>query len=169
MAGYANAKGNMGLLRKNYKAHVANGELVIGSEFQMTFVSEDQRLTTMIRTTQVPELKRQEIEDVGQGGIMFRQQGAFMNAGQINVTCVENLDGSLYKMIRDCVVNKKHIDVEVKLITESKGTPVKYHEYDLYDCSIGCEALDLSTEDNTVLLKPNLLVTYNWFEPEAGR
>lgn len=170
MSGLKNAKGDVGMLRNSYKKRIAAGEMVLGSEFKMSFLGQNQLLEVMVRTTQTPEYKRQEVEDFGPMGMGINQQGPLINKGQITVTCVEDLNGSVMEFVRDCVVNKKHVDIELQQTPESLGGSAPdalIHK--MFDCTIGSEAVDLSTEDNTVLVKPSLLINYNWAEPESGR
>lgn len=170
MSGLANAKGDVGMLRNSYKKRVAAGEMVLGSEFELRFIAQDKILSVLVRTTQVPEYKRQEVEDFGPMGLGFTQQGPLINKGQIAVSCVEDLTGSVMKFVRDSVVNKTHINIELHQTPESlggKSPDPLIHK--MYDCTVGCDAVDLSTEDNTVMIKPNLLINYNWAEPEYGR
>ena len=165
-----NATGDIGLLRDSHKRSIAIGELPLGSEFVMEFIDAPSELKVKIRTTQIPEIKRQIVEDTGHMGLAHRQFGPVINSGEISVTLVDDLDGKTMSFVRDLVVNKKAIDIEIRIAPESKGgQSTNAQRFKLSGCLVGSDAIDLSTEDNTVAYKPTLTIVYQWVEMEEGR
>lgn len=167
MAGHSNAVGRKGFLKKKYEANKAQGEKLNGSEYKMTFPGYP-NLETLIRTAQIPMMQREDVEDFGPNGVKFSQYGPLTNSGEIQVQCVETLTGEVCKMVVDVVANKKYLDISLQASAESlAGDAVAAHKFELLDCRIAMDQVDLSTEDVTTLVRPSLRIIYNWVDNEA--
>ncbi|MGL5294174.1 MAG: hypothetical protein ACRC9V_10490 [Aeromonas sp.] len=144
---------------------MAAGEKLNSAEFEMV-IDGYSNLSVLIRSTQIPAMGRSEIEDFGPQGLKFIQQGVLENSGEITVTAVETLNGEVLEAIYSIVVNKKYVNLEIKPTPESlNGGAPRGTAWRLENCKIRCEAIDLSTEDVTALVKPSMTITYNWKEP----
>lgn len=164
MAGHANAVGNTAFLKQQYVANRSMGEKLNGSEFKMTIIGQEQ-LSVLFRTTQFPERTREDVEDFGPNGMKFSQHGPIRNSGEMQCQSVETLDGQMLAFIKDAVKNKKYFDVRVEATPESLGgNAPDALKVNLYDCKIYVDNTDLSTEDVTALVRPNLRIVYNFIE-----
>lgn len=167
MPGHQNTIGRKGYLKKKYESNKAAGEKLGGTEFSMNF-PEYPNISVLVRTTQIPMMQREDVEDYGPNGMKFSQYGPLTNSGEIQVQCVETITGEVCKMIVDVVANKKYQDITLQAAAESlSGEAVSAHKFEMLDCKIACDQIDLSTEDVTVLVRPSLRITYNWVDNEA--
>lgn len=164
MSGHFNARGDVGFLKENFNRNLGAGEKLIGSEFWMD-IHGYKNISVLIRATQIPEMARQDVEDVGPMGLTFNQHGTLKNNGEITVSCVETLEGAVSAAVIDMVRNKKYVDITIRATPESlSGVSSPSLIRKLGHCKIYCEAIDLATEDNTALVKPSLRIVYNWVE-----
>jgi len=164
MAGHSNAVGNAAYLKTQYTANKSMGEKLIGSEFKMTIVGEEE-LSALIRTAQLPERTREDVEDYGPNGMKFNQHGPIRNSGEMPCQCVETITGKMLQFIKDAVNNKSYFDVIVAAASESLGgIAPDALTVTLSDCKIYVDGVDLSYEDVTALVRPNLRIVYNFIE-----
>lgn len=161
-AGAFNAKGNMNYLKQKFNKNFLAGEKAMGFEFEMTF-KEYPLLSVLIRSTQYPAMGRSDVEDFGQMGLGFIQNGALENKGEIAVVCAETITGPVIQMLRECVREKKMVTVTIKATPESTlGLPPSAHMFKLSHCKIRSDAIDLATEDTAAIVKPSITLQYNW-------
>lgn len=164
MAGHSNAVGNAAYLKTQYTANKSMGEKLNGSEFLLTIV-DNENLSALIRTAQLPERTREDVEDYGPNGMKFNQHGPIRNSGEMPCQCVETIKGDMLAFIKDAVNNKSYFDVIVAAAPESLGGVAPDSlSVTLYDCKIYVDGTDLSTEDVTALVRPNLRIVYNFIE-----
>lgn len=162
--GHENTKGNVGFLKSQYTKNKAAGEKAMAFEFQTKFLGYDD-LTVLVRSAQLPAMGRSDVEDYGPLGLMFVQHGALENSGEVTVTVVETIKGVALKHIRDIVLNKKYVDIEVSLTPESTGgAPGAEQTRLLRDCKIRCDVVELSTEDTAAIVKPTMTIRYNFID-----
>ncbi|HBM2815621.1 TPA: baseplate protein [Enterobacter hormaechei subsp. xiangfangensis] len=163
MAGFKDSKGNLTFLKKRYDQNKAAGEKLVGSDYWMV-INGHHDMSILIRTAQIPEIAREDVEDFAPSGMKFSQYGAYRNSGEINITIQETLTGAVLKMIKNAVINKELVDIELFLAPESLGgegnTPICRME----DCKLNSDAVDLSAEDVTALVRPSVRVVYNWHD-----
>ena len=165
MPGHSNSKGNIGFLKGKYQKNMAAGEKLSSAEFEMD-VEGYPNLSVLVRSSQIPAIGRAEIEDFGPNGLKFYQQGPYENAGEITVTAVETIKGDVVHDLYDIVINKKYVNLTLKPTPESlAGGSPKGTAWRMEDCKLRCDAIDMSTEDVTSLVKPSITVAYNWKEP----
>lgn len=164
MAGHSNAVGNAAYLKTQYTANKSMGEKLNGSEFMLAIVGKE-NLSALIRTAQFPERTREDVEDYGPNGMKFNQHGPLRNSGEMACQCVETIRGDLLAFIKDAVNTKSYFDVTVSAAPESLGgVAPDALSVTLYDCKIYVDGTDLSTEDVTALVRPNLRIVYNFIE-----
>jgi hypothetical protein len=144
------------MLRHSYKKFLALGDKAIGADFTMK-IAEYPELEYLVQAVQIPKLGRELIEGFGPRGVKFNHQGRPENAGETTVTFVETLSGKLYTAIRDWVVNKRYLDVEITL----GGDDMEGFGLTLRESWLVLDAADLSVEDAT-LVKPAGTLYYNW-------
>ncbi|EFI7210200.1 baseplate protein, partial [Escherichia coli] len=72
MSGFANTKADIAFLKSRLNKNLAAGEKLIGSEFWMT-IKGYEKLSVLVRTTQLPEMTREDVEDYGPGGMKINQ------------------------------------------------------------------------------------------------
>ena len=162
MSGPYNAKGNTKFLKQKFNKNIAAGEKMMGTEFEMK-IKEYPDLTVLIRSTQFPAMGRSDIEDYGQMGMGFVQNGVLENKGEIAVTVVETITGRVLEMLRKVVRNKEYLTITIEATPESTiGKGAKSHYFKLEHTKIRSDAIDLSTEDTSALVKPSLTLQYNW-------
>lgn len=165
MPGHSNAKGNTSYVKQKFLKNIAAGEKLSGAEFDVAFDGYDD-LSVLVRTTQIPALGRADVEDFGPNGLKFVQQGPLENSGQVTMMCVETIKGVTLKALTDMVLNKKYVNITIKPTPESLGGGVPAGTgWRLEHCLIRMDNVDLSTEDVTAIVKPNITITYNWKEP----
>ena len=164
MPGHANAVGNVAFLKEQYIANRSMGEKLNGSEFKLTIIGAE-HLSVLFRTTQFPERTREDVEDFGPNGMKFNQHGPVRNWGEMPCQVVETIQGPVLKFIVDAVKSKSYFDVRVEATPESLGgkSPDSL-KVNLYDCKIYMDGTDLSTEDVTAMVRPNLRIIYNYIE-----
>ncbi|EFH8163161.1 baseplate protein [Escherichia coli] len=162
--GHFNSRGNVGYLKEKYDRNRMAGEKLIGAEFELT-IRGYANLSILVRTTQYPEMARQDVEDTGPMGLLFNQHGVLKNSGEIQVQCVETITGEVAAMVIEIVKTKKYVDMTIKSTPESlSGSGAASLIRELSDCKIYCDQVDLATEDNTALVRPGLRIVYNWVQ-----
>lgn len=80
--GHNNTKGNRKFIKGRYTANAAKGERLVSSEFQLTFAGYED-ISVLVRTSQIPEMTREDVEDYGPNGVKFNQHGPIRNSGEI--------------------------------------------------------------------------------------
>ena len=163
-----NAKGNVKLLKQAFTKHVAMGEGVISSDFEMT-ISGMENLTTLVQAAQIPPFGREEIETFGPMGVQFYQQAGYNNAGEMPVTFKEVISGPVLEAIRNSIAEKQYLEITMKLIGESIPDGVEPLKFRMSECFIKLDGVDLSVEDRTALVKPAGTIRYNWSELLSGK
>ncbi|GAB1077447.1 MULTISPECIES: baseplate protein [Shewanella] len=162
--GHDNAKGNIGFLKSQYTRNKSAGEKALAFEFLTKFIGYDE-LSVLVRSAQLPATGRTDVEDYGPMGLMFVQHGALENSGEITLMVAETIKGVALKHIRDIVLNKKYVDIEISLTPESTGgKPGQEQTRLLRDCKIRSDVIELSTEDQAAIVKPTITVRYNWID-----
>ncbi|WP_413113440.1 hypothetical protein [Thaumasiovibrio sp. DFM-14] len=162
--GHWNTLGNATFLKAQFTRNLAAGEKLIGSEFELSF-DEYPELTVMVRSAQMPQMARHNVEDFGAMGLGFEQHGTLENKGEITVSCVETIQGDVYKALREMVKDKKYVTVTMRATPESQaGISPAALKFKLQHCKIRVDATDFSTEDTTALVKPSITITYNWVD-----
>ncbi|WP_251984762.1 hypothetical protein [Escherichia coli] len=68
--GHNNTKGNRKFIKGRYTANAAKGERLVSSEFQLTFAGHED-ISVLVRTSQIPEMTREDVEDYGPNGVKF--------------------------------------------------------------------------------------------------
>ncbi|EKD3007450.1 baseplate protein, partial [Escherichia coli] len=68
MSGFANTKADMAFLKSRFNKNLAAGEKLIGSEYWMT-IKGYEHLSVLVRTAQLPEMTREDVEDYAPGGM----------------------------------------------------------------------------------------------------
>ena len=165
MAGHENARGNMTLLTSAYTKNRNMGEKSMAFEFKLRFRGYSD-LWILVRSAQIPAMGRSDVEDYGPFGLLFVQHGALENSGEVAVTCVETIRGHVVRDLQDIIFNKKYVDIDLELSSESNGgVPMTGQSYQMLDCKLRSEAIDLSTEDTAALIKPSITLRYNWVNP----
>lgn len=163
-SGHFNSRGNVGFLREKYDRNRLAGEKLIGAEFEMNFEGY-QNLGVLVRSTQMPEMARQDVEDVGPMGLLFNQHGSLKNSGEIQVQCVETITGAVSAMVIALVKTKNYVNITIKASPESlSGAAPASLVRRMSDCKIYCDQVDMSTEDNAALVRPSLRIVYNWVD-----
>ncbi|WP_142971367.1 baseplate protein [Enterobacter hormaechei] len=163
MSGFANTKADTAFLKSRFNKNVAAGEKLIGSEFWMTFKGYE-NLSILVRSTQIPEMTREDVEDFGPGGMKFNQHGTLRNSGEYQVTCAETIEGTVLAAVKELVYGKKYIEVTVQAAAESNSGDHKGLIRTFSHCKIYSDAIDFSSEDVTTVVRPTLRVVYNWVE-----
>jgi len=161
MSNIANVAGNIGNINKSYKKLLSLGEGAKGDDFRMT-IEEYPDLEFLVQATQLPEIKREMIESYGPHGVKFNQQGKFNNAGDMTITFKEVITGEVYACLAEIVKEKKYVEIKLGLLGESQPESVPGTTCLMSDCWIEIDALDLSVEDGTTLVKPSGTIHYNW-------
>lgn len=163
MSGFANTKADTAFLKSRFNKNIAAGEKLVGAEYWMTFKGYD-NLSILVRSTQIPEMTREDVEDFGPGGMKFNQHGTLRNSGEFQVTCAETIDGTVLAAVKDLVYGKKYIEATVQAAAESNSGDHKGLIRTFSHCKIYSDAVDFSSEDVTTVVRPTLRVVYNWVE-----
>ena len=161
MPNISNVQQNVPLVKNSYKNLVSMGEGAKGDDFRMT-IEDYSDLEYLVQSTQLPALKREMIESKGPHGVMFNQQGNFMNAQDITITFKEVITGAALEALRDWVKEKKYLQVTLALISESLPESNIANSVVLEDAWIEIDAVDLSVDDTTTLVKPSGTIHGNW-------
>ena len=153
--GHNNTKGNRKFIKGRYTANAAKGERLVSSEFQLTFAGH--------------EVTREDVEDYGPNGVKFNQHGPIRNSGEIQVQCVETIEGDILQFIKDRIAEKDYVDITMAATPESKSSGVNAvtkaaTTIEMLDCKIYSDAIDFSTEDVTAAVRPSLRIVYNWID-----
>jgi hypothetical protein len=109
-------------------------------------------------------MAREDVEDFAPSGMKFSQYGPIRNSGEIALTAQETLSGAVLKMVKNAVINKEMVDIDFYLAPESMGGEGNEPIARLEDCKLNTDAVDMSAEDVTALVRPNIRVVYNWHE-----
>jgi len=163
MAGFTNSKANKGYLRKRFNQSVAAGERLVGADYWMV-IRGYENLSILIRTTQLGEFTREDVEDFVPSGVKINQHGVFRNQGEFQFQCAETISGEVLKAVKEWVMEKVYIDIDIYLATESnggeQGKPIRSYEM----VKLYCDAVDLASEDVTVVVRPSMRAVFNWQE-----
>ena len=163
MSGFSNTKADMGFLKKRLNQSLAAGEKLVGSEFWMRIKGYD-NLSILIRTAQIPEMTREDVEDFAPSGIKINQHGPVRNSGEIQVTCAETIKGDVFKAVRQMVYGKEYVDIELQAAAESNSGSDGGITRKLLHCKVYSDAIDFGSEDVTTVVRPTLRIVYNWAE-----
>lgn len=90
--GHSNTKGNKKFLKGRYTAHVAKGERLVSAEFQLTFRGH-KHLSVLVRTAQIPEMTREDVEDYGPNGIKLTSMVRFVILVNCRFSVLKRLKG----------------------------------------------------------------------------
>ncbi|MDX5979649.1 hypothetical protein [Vreelandella alkaliphila] len=168
MAKITGSVGNVGLFQESYNTHVAKGEGLIGTDFLLEIEGYEDN-STLIQAFQLPPLMREMIESFGPMGVRFLQAGNYNNAAEIPITFKEVINGDIYTMVRDWVVNKRYLRCRLRTTSESKnGQNAQSHGFIMHDCWLNLDGVDLSVEDRAALVKPAGTLHANYIEPIAS-
>lgn len=167
MANIEIGAGNVPRLKTGYKKLLGLGEGVTNEEFLMEFEGNTD-IKYLVQSAQIPALQRDNIESRGPLGVMFNQQGVYKNAQDINITFKEVVSGRAYQFLKDWVINKKYLTVKLTLTGENYDENI-YTSWVLEDCWIELEAVDLSVEDSTTLVRPSGTLHANWVGHEENQ
>lgn len=163
MPGFADTKANMDFLKKRLNQNIAAGEKLIGSEYWVT-IKGYENLSILVRSTQIPEMTREDVEDYAPGGVKFNQHGVVRNSGEFQMQCVETIKGDVMKAVKQMVYGKEYVELSVAAAAESNGGEDKGLIRNFLHCKIYSDALDFSSDDVTTASKLSLRVVYNWAE-----
>ncbi len=161
MGNISNVQHNVPLVKSSYKKFVSMGEGAKGDDFRMT-IEGYPNLEYLVQSTQLPALKREPVESKGPHGVMFNQQGNLMNAQDITIAFKEVVSGMALDALRDWVKNKLYLQVTLALISESQPESVFANSVVLEDAWVEIDAVDLSVDDTTTLVKPTGTIHGNW-------
>jgi len=161
MANISNVQQSVPLVKNSYKSLLSMGEGAKGDDFRMV-IENYPDLEYLVQATQLPALKREAIETKGPHGVMFIQQGNIMNAQDITITFKEVISGKALEALREWVKEKLYLQVNLALISESMAESVAANSVVLEDAWIEIDAVDLSVDDTTVLVKPTGTIHANW-------
>lgn len=161
MPNISNVQQNVPLVKNSYKRLVSMGEGAKGDDFRMV-IEGYADLEFLVQATQLPAIKREMIETKGPHGVMFNQQGNFMNAQDVTITFKEVVSGKTLEALRSWVTNKEYRRVTLALVSESQPESVRANSVVLEDAWIEIDAIDLSVDDTTVLVKPTGTIHGNW-------
>ncbi|MFZ4440395.1 MAG: hypothetical protein ACOYOS_18385 [Syntrophales bacterium] len=161
MANIANVSQSVPLVKNSYKSLLSMGEGAKGDDFRMTIEGYSD-IEYLVQATQLPAIKREMIESKGPHGVMFNQAGNFMNAQDVTITFKEVITGKALEVIRDWVKEKKYLTVTIALISESAPESVTANSVVLEDAWLEIDAVDLSVDDTTSLVKPAGTIHGNW-------
>lgn len=163
MSGFSNSRADMGFAKQRFNQNKAAGEKLIGCDYWLV-IKGYEKLSILVRTAQIPEITREDVEDFSPGGGKFNQHGPFRNSGETQVQCVETIEGVVLASVRDLVFNKKYVDVALYLAPESKNGPGETPVCSMEDVKIYCDAVDFAAEDVTAVVRPGLRLVYNWLQ-----
>lgn len=157
-----NAAGQKMHLRKRFEANAAAGEKLVGSEYWVEFEGFP-GLSILVRTAQLPEMTREDVEDYAPGGVKSSSYGVLRNQTEFQMQCAETITGTVLNAFKDIILNKKYININFYLSPESfagEREPIRKMEY----CRIGIDAVDFASEDIAQVVRPSIRVICNWQE-----
>lgn len=163
MAGFSNTKADLTFLKARFNKNLAAGEKLIGTEYWMT-IKGYENLSVLIRTAQLPEMTREDVEDYAPGGMKFNQHGPLRNSGEFQVTCAETIEGVVLAAVKEMVYQKKYLDISFQAAAESNSGDSKGLSRTYSHCKVYSDAVDFSSEDVTAVVRPTLRIVYNWVE-----
>lgn len=85
-----------------------------------------------------------------------------MNAQDITIAFKEVISGKALEALRSWVTNKEYLQITLALVSESQPESVYANSVVLEDAWIEIDAVDLSVDDTTVLVKPSGTIHGNW-------
>ncbi|MGL5103056.1 MAG: baseplate protein [Plesiomonas sp.] len=161
-SGFSNSKGNAAFLKNRFNQNRAAGEKLVGAEFWMV-IRGYESLSILIRTTQLPEFTREDVEDYAPNGMKINQHGTLRNSGEFQFQCAETIEGDVLNAVRKWVLEKEYLDIDIYLSSESKGQSSKparsFEMVKLY-----ADAVDFASEDVTAVVRPSMRAVYSWQE-----
>lgn len=160
MGNISNVVGNIPLAKAAYTKLLGLGEGATSDDFEMT-ISEYPDLAFLCQSTQLPPMEREAIESYGPHGVQFVQAGRYKNAQEVPISFKEVITGKAYEAIRSWVKEKKYLEVEIKLTSESNEAGSPSTTLRMEDCWLSLDGFDLSVEDPT-LVKPVGTLHANW-------
>lgn len=166
MAGFENTKANRQYMKDMYLKNRQAGEKLLANNFRLKFEGFD-NLTVLVRTSQYPAMGHADVEDYSQGGLLMNQSGSLENNGEITVTCTETIKGDVLRALKDIILNKKQINIEMHSESESLGGKVDGSGCKMLDCKLRSDPIEHSTEDQVALVKPSFTIKYGWVDHEG--
>lgn len=163
MSGFSNTKADTAFLKSRFNKNLAAGEKLIGSEYWMT-IKGYENLSVLVRSTQISEMTREDVEDYGPGGMKFNQHGTLRNSGEFQATCAETIEGTVLAAVKELVYGKKYVEIEMQAAAESNSGEHKGLKRTYSHCKVYSDAVDFSSEDVTTVVRPTLRIVYNWVE-----
>ncbi|WP_313474048.1 baseplate protein [Atlantibacter hermannii] len=163
MSGFSNTKADVGFLKKRLNQSIAAGEKLVSAEFWMR-IKGYEHLSILVRTTQIPEMTREDVEDFAPGGMKFNQHGPVRNSGEFQVTCAETIKGDVFLAVRQMVYGKEYVDIEFQATAESNNGEHLGLKRNFLHCKVYSDAIDFGSEDVTTAVRPTLRIVYNWAE-----
>lgn len=161
MANISGVYGNIRKIRHGYRKLLSYGEGIVADEFALTIEGYPD-LRYLCQSVSLPQLMRENVETYGPQGVQFNQQGRFKNAQEIPISFKEVIRGLAYQAIRDWVKNKKYLTCYIALIGESFPTSNRNTTLRLEDCWLELDAVELSVEDGTTIVRPQGTLHANW-------
>lgn len=158
-----NCSGNVGFLESARNSFVALGNKAQSKDFEM-LIDGMEGFKTLIQATQIPEIGRESVEMFAPYGVPFYQQGTAKVAGELAITFMETVSGTVMQTIRQKAKDRCYFNATIKLACEEKPGSVGPLTYKFYDCWIKLDPTDLSTDDTTGLVRPAGTMFYNWFD-----
>lgn len=159
---FNNAAGNKTYLRKRLDANAQAGEKLVGSEYWVE-IENYPGLSILVRTAQLPEMTREDVEDYAPSGIKTNSHGVLRNQTEFQMQLAETITGTVLKALRSMVFNKEYLTLNFYLSPESLGgqsDPIRKMEY----CRLSCDAVDFAAEDVSQVVRPSVRVVCNWQE-----
>ncbi len=166
MAGFENTNANRPYLKSKYDKNKQKGEKLLGNNFELRIEGFDD-MAILVRSTQYPAMAYADVEDYAHGGLLMTQAGSLENNGEITVVCTETITGEVLKMLKDIILNKRQVDVKLHTEAESLGGKVDGSGCIMRDCKLRTDAVELTTEDTTSVVKPSFTIKYGWVDHET--
>lgn len=161
-----NCAGNIPLLKKSLNAFVALGHKAKSSDFEFVMRGFE-GIKTLVQAVQIPVVGREPIELFAPYGVKFQQQGSPNTSGEMPITFLETVHGDVYKRLRESSMRRCYWDATLTLNCEELPSGVAPLKFNIYNCWIKLDGVDLSTEDQSAVIKPAGTLYYNWFDYDA--
>lgn len=157
-------KGNTAAIKQKLIKHRQAGEKALAAQYKMTFEGFPD-LEIVVASTQLPGIRRAQVESYGPMGTKSDQQGPVENGGEFTAQIFQTLKGKQLKTLREMVKNKTVIkSIDVALTPESTNLET-IDGVKLEECWIAVDAVDLANDSVTEVLRIPITIYYVWSEP----
>ena len=155
------ANGNLAFYKEFIQKSLGRGHKRKKSDFKLE-VAEYPVLSDLVLSVEIPQLKREELEEFAPFAGKVMSQGRPELGGTVPISFQEVVGGPVHRAIRNWVKKNQALDVVIKMVGELE--PSSRDQFTLIGCQIALDGTEVSYEDGTPIRFSGSL--YFWYVDE---